>query len=167
MLQQSHSVCSVIRDVFIHTFAACRFCLCFNFHPSSSISQCFFVLLLLLARTQQAPQKISELSSRYSYAARSCVGRESLYEMRIFICERAKEGMGQRAAWGSRFFGGAWFDVMYNIFFILHFFVFTFFIASNHRNREKRLTWTKKKKKNRGILLSCVPGFSSNCGYVL
>lgn len=139
MLQQSHSLCSVIRDILICTF---RCCLCrvyvsiFIFpHPFNPVRNAFLSAGAFFIRF--APSFCPRLDSSTtglgatahshsqktfcSYGARGipCVGAfnvGSLYEMRIFYSARAFFSPFEWSIeWGSIFFGGGWFDVIYNM----------------------------------------------------
>lgn len=65
----------------------------------------------------------------------------------VFLSVRSHSGEKE----ASRFFGVGWFDVMYNIFFILYFFLFTFSLLRTIANREA----TDMNKKTRNFVIVC------------
>lgn len=150
MLQQSHSLCSVIRDILICTFRCCLlrvYVSIFIFsHPFFSVRNAFlsaelflFVLLHLfvLGSTLPLPDWGTTHSHSQktfcSYGARHplcwCVQcRITVYEMRIFYSARALFSPFEWSIeWGSIFFRGwmIWRDIQYEKIFLFSYTLFS------------------------------------------
>lgn len=149
MLRQSHSVFCYQRHFHIMPLPMFQFS-SFPVLPSSCYSSCSILQSPQHTVAVYGQKKASFVRHLHCGGVRDC--RIIVWDAYFFAplgCLRFRWGVQWRILFSFYISVGGWFDVIYNIFFIL-------FFALNHRSRISDWQWTKKKNE---ILLSCVPGF--------